>query len=105
MPVVVGILAAVGIAAVLLQIIIWIDVDELSYGGLIVLGGWALVPVVAATVSWILAAPDAKTKSLLAALFPTLGLILILNPITEFLLACIFGRSIYLTQILGFAGC
>ena len=105
MPVTVGILAAVGFAAALYPINIWLRIDDLSYGPLVFFGGWVLVPVVAATVSWILAAPDAKAKSLRSAVLPTLGLILILNPITEFILACFFGRSIYLTQLLEFAGC
>ena len=102
-PVVVGILAAVGFFAALFPINIWLRVDDVSYGLLLALGGWALVPVVAATVSWILAAPDAKTKSLLAALLPTLGLILIFNQLTEFLLVCFFGRSIYLSQLVDLA--
>ena len=104
-PVIVGILAAVGFAVVPYPFYIWLDVDNFSYAGLIVLGGWALVPIVAATVSWILAAPDAKARSLRSALIPTLGLIWILNPISEFFLYCIFKRTIYLDQLFGIAGC
>ena len=105
MPVVVGILAAVGFAIALYPFNMWIRLDDRSYAPLIFLSGGALVPGVAATVPWILAAPNAKAKSVRSALFPTLSLILILNPLTEFLLACTFGRSIYLTQLPSFAGC
>ena len=104
-PVIIGILSGVGLAGAFYPISAMIKLDDFSFAPLIVLGVWVGVPAVAAGVAWVLAAPGVKTESLRSALWPTLGLVLILNPVTEIYLACTFGRSIYATQLLGFGGC
>ena len=71
----------------------------------IVLAEFAGAVAIAAFVAY-LSSPQAQRRaSAVASVVPVILLILIVNPITELILLCLFGRALYATQFFAGATC
>ena len=69
-----------------------------AWPGIIVLAEFAATPLIAALGAQMTSEEARREASMVASVIPVIVLILIVNPITEFLLLCLFGRSLYATQ-------
>lgn len=105
LPVFAGILGSVVVGVVYFPVNVLIDIDGLEFAPVLILIEFLSLPLVAAVVVWISSTGRCRGRKVAAAVVPVVLLVLVLNPFSEFLLACVFGRSIYMTQFFGFAGC
>lgn len=103
----VGIMSAVIFLAVTQVANVVFDIDHRfgvpsAWPGIIVLAEFAATPLIAALGAHMTSAEAQRKASMVASSIPMIVFILIVNPITEFILLCLFGRSLYATQF--FAG-
>jgi multisubunit Na+/H+ antiporter MnhE subunit len=75
-----------------------IGLDSRDETVIVGLAEWLSLPVIAAAISWLVARVRRKATAV-AAGFAVTAMVLLLNPFTETILACTFGKSIYLTQM------
>lgn len=106
-PVSAGILGAIAVALMYFAINgLLLDINDLEFAPILIILEVTSLPIIAGLVARSYGSTEKVTgRRIAAAVVPVILLIVLLNPLTELLLACIFGRSIYMTQFFGFAGC
>lgn len=76
-----------------------------AWPGIIVLAEFAATPLIGALGAYMTSVEARRRASMVASVVPVIVFILVVNPITEFLLLCLFGRSLYATQFFAGATC
>ena len=99
----VGVVSAVIFLAVAYVGNVIFDIDHRfgvpsAWPWMIVLTEFVATPLIAALGAYMTSEEARRRPSIVASVVPVIVFILIVNPITEFLLLCLFGRSLYATQ-------
>lgn len=76
-----------------------------AWPGIIVLAEFAATPLIGALGAYMTSVEGRRSASMVASVVPVIVFILVVNPITEFLLLCLFGRALYATQFFAGATC